>query len=226
MQFLVDTAGDFIILFRENHKLVGLVEAVNHGIGHQHAYEEHHEAVNEFLYIVQDEERGSHDDEVAEHIDFAVGDVAVFAHHEGDDVEAAGIAAPVDGNAGPQGPERGADDDAHEHVVHQRFGEDHLCDVKEDRDDERAYQGVDAEPGAQDFPSDCDEDGVKHESGKADGDFGGKKGDGGDAGHATACDLERSHECCPSDDKNCQTDGDEKVVFDLCENLLAGNHNG
>ena len=78
------------------------METVNHAVGDEHADEQNHKAIDQFLHIMQDEKRGTHDDKVAHHVDFAVRDIAVFAYHEGNDVKAAGVAAPVDGDASAQ----------------------------------------------------------------------------------------------------------------------------
>lgn len=225
VQFLVDAMGYLVILFGKDHKLVGLVEAVYHGIGHQHAHKKHHKTINQLRHIHENEERRANDKEVGHHIDLAVGDIAVFADHEGNDVESTGITAPVDGDTRAERTQRSADDDAHEHVIHNGLGEDTLSEIEKHGYDDGANQRVDAEFGAQDFPRDGDKYGIKHEGGDANGDFGGEKEDGCNTGHAAARHLKRSHECGPSEHENRQTQGDEEVVFDFGEDLLAGYHN-
>ena len=213
MQFLIDAARNLVIFFGENHKLVGLMEAVDHRVSHQHAHKEHHEAIDQFLHIVKNEKRRSHDNEIAHHIDFAVGNVPIFTDHQGDDVEAAGIATPVDGDAGAERAQRGADNDAHEHIIHNGLREDTLADVEKHGDDDGANQRVDAEFRAKHFPGDGDEDGIEGKCREADRDSRGEEEDGGDTCHATARHLKGSHKCGPSEHKNCQTEGNEEVVF-------------
>ena len=225
VQVAVNAVGNLLVLLREDHELVGLAVAVDHDVGDEHIDEEDHEAIDQLLHVVEDEEGASDDEEVGGDVDLAVGDVAVLADHEGDDVEATGVAAPVDGDAHAGGRDGRADDDAHEHVIDERVRENLLGDAEKEGQDGGADDGVDAEAGAQDFPRHGDEDAVEHKGCEADGDgVVGEIDQCGDAGHAAACHLERCHECGPSEHKNCQTQRDEEVVFNLLPYLVTRKH--
>ena len=55
VQLLVDAMRDFVVFLGEHHKLIGLVEAVYHRVGHQHTHKKHDEAIDQFCHIMQDE---------------------------------------------------------------------------------------------------------------------------------------------------------------------------
>ncbi len=218
----VDFLCYLIVFLRKNHELVGLSVSVNHNVGHDDGDEQHHEAVNQAFYVVEYEIGAADDDQVDGEADPAVGYVAVFADHEGDDVDAAGVSAPVYRHSDAEGGHCGAYDHAHEHVVNQRTFDHGLENRQEAAQYESADQRVDAEFWTEDLPRHGNEDGVHDEGGDAhryrivdEVDYRGR------TRHAAARHAVRKQKRRPPEGEYGQSYDDENVIFDFPENIFA-----
>ena len=87
---LVDGRGDVVVALREDEELHRLPPLIDHKVEHSRDDDERGVAIEEILQIaVGQEERGAHDDNVADEHHRAERDVAVLVDHGCDDVRAA-----------------------------------------------------------------------------------------------------------------------------------------
>ena len=218
-----DFLRDLLIFHGEDHELIRLPVTIYHQVGYDDGDQQHHEAVNQSLHIVDDKVGAAHDEDVAGQTDAAVGDVAVFTDHQCDDVNAAGVAAPVDGHADAECRDGRPDDDAHEHVIDNRLGEQRLPNGKETAHHQRANQRVDAKFGAQYAPCDGNEDGIKHKCGDADGDFPrGEIKNGGRTCYATTRNFVWNQKGRPPEREQGKSEDNKEVILYFLKYFFEG----